>query len=331
MAAKKKEEGVEIDVLKEAYDRLNKLYGEGTVITGDMKSVNIEAVSTGSLLLDIATGIGGFPYGRIVEIIGPESTGKTTLCGHLIANAQKVGKKAAYIDMEHAISADYMTKLGVNMADIILSQPDYGEQALEIAHQLLKTGKIQVIIIDSVATLVPKNEVDGAIGDTKMAGIGRLMSQALRTLSPLVEQHNCLLVFTNQIRMTPGVMYGSPEKPTGGESLKFYASMRIDMRKTPDKVNELNKTRIKVIKSKVSKPFQECEVNIIWGKGFDRLSEVVDIGSEIGVIHKAGGHHSWGESKLGKSYDETIKFLQDNPEVYSVIEEQVLTKLKETA
>lgn len=321
----------ENDVLKETLIRLNKLYGAGTVISGDQKSLDIPSVSTGSLLLDEATGVQGLPYGRIVEVYGPESSGKTTLCIHVLANGQKDKedtRKVALIDMEHSIEPSYMAALDVNLEDLILSQPPYGESALEVAHQLIKTGKVKIVIIDSVATLVPKAEMEGEIGDSSVARMGRMMSQALRTLSPVVEQNNCLLIFTNQLRERVGIMFGNPETTTGGNSLRFYASMRIDMRKTPDKVNELNKTRIKIIKSKVSKPFKEVEVEILWGKGFNRLGEVLELATEKEIIKKSGGSHTWKDNRIGKSHDETVQFLQDNPEVYQEIEQLVMAAIK---
>lgn len=314
--------------IKSTIDRLNKEYGINTVIAGNQKACELDVVSTGSLLLDIATGVGGFPYGRIVEIIGPESSGKTTLCGHIVANAQKTGKKCAYLDMEHAVDMSYLKKLGVVAEDLIISQPDYGEQCLKVAEELIKTGEVGVVIVDSVATLVPKTEVDAGVGDSKMAGLGRLMSQALRVLSPLVEKNNVLLIFTNQIRLQPGVMYGSPEKPAGGESLKFYASIRLDMRKTPDVENQLNKTRIKIIKSKVAPPFGSCEVKIIWGKGFSWRAELLEAAVEFGIIQKAGSWFSYKEQKIGQGMSSVEEMADNNPEWLQEVEKLTLEKIK---
>ena len=325
--SKKKEESKNDDVLQATLDRLNKSYGSGTVIAGNQKAMEVKVVSTGSLLVDIKTGVGGLPYGRIVEVYGPESSGKTTLCIHTMANAQKDTidtRKVALIDMEHSIHPGYMEALGVNLEDLILSQPPYGEAALEIAYQLIQSKKVKVVIIDSVATLIPKSELEGECGESKMAGLGRLMSQSLRKLSPAVEANDCLLIFTNQLRDTPGVMYGNPERPCGGNSLKFYASIRIDMRKSIDKEKELNKTKVKIIKSKVSKPFGECTVEILWGSGFNRMGEVIDLAEELEVFSKSGSHYSYGDQKLANGYDNMMEFMRNNEEFYQEIEQKVL-------
>lgn len=315
------------DELQLALDRLNKAYGAGTVISGNEKNADIKVVSTGSLLVDIKTGVGGLPYGRIVEVYGPESSGKTTLCIHTLANAQKEvqdDRKCVLIDMEHSIEPTYMETLKVNMDELILSQPPYGEAALEVAYQLIVSGKVKVVVIDSVAALIPKSELDGEMGESKMAGLGRLMSQSLRKLSPVVEKYNCLLIFTNQLRDTPGVMYGSPERPTGGNALKFYASMRIDMRKSVDKEHGLNKTTVKIIKSKVSKPFGQCVVEIVWGEGFNRMGEVIDIAEELKVFTKAGSWYDYDGKHLANGYDNMMQFFKDNEEFYMEIEHKCM-------
>lgn len=332
-----KKEEVKKDVLQETFDRLNKLYGTGTVISGNQKSLDIPSVSTGSLKLDMATGIGGLPYGRIVEIYGPESSGKTTVCIHTVANAQKDlvdTRKCAIVDMEHAIHPGYMKDLGVNLDDLILSQPEYGEAALEVAYQLIACGKVKLVVVDSVAALIPKSELEGEMGESKMAGLGRLMSQSLRKLSPVVERNNVLLIFTNQLRDTPGVMYGSPEKPCGGNSLKFYAGMRIDIRKSvgqAEKDKELNKTTIKVIKSKVSKPFQQCVTEILWGKGFNRIGEIVDMAEEYKILGKKGSWYVYNETNMANGYDAMVEFMKDNEEFALEIETEVMRKLRPEA
>jgi len=332
MAGKKKEvEGEEkkvVDVLQDTLNRLNEAYGKGTVISGDKKSLNIPCVSTGSIGLDWAVGIGGLPYGRIVELISPESAGKTSCCLHIIANAQRDGKKCAYIDMEHALDANYMIALDVDMEQLILSQPSHGEQALEIAHQLIKSGKVDVVVIDSVAALVPLTEINGEIGDTKMAGQGRLMSQGLRVLSPVAEHNNCLVIFTNQIRANVGGM-GNPEVGCGGNALKFYASVRLDMRRIKnDKGDELSRTKIKVLKNKVGKPFAEVEIDMVWGQGFGKTGEIVDLAEEWKIIQKAGSWYSYKENKIGQGRNAVIQLLEDNPEMKNEIRELVIEKLK---
>lgn len=330
----KTKEEVAADPLQETMSRLNKLYGVGTVIAGSQKSLNVKTVSTGSLKIDIITGVGGLPYGRIVEIYGPESCGKTTMCIHTMVNAQKDlsdPRKVALIDMEHSIQPQYMQDLGINLDDLILSQPPYGEAAMEIAHQLMKSGKVKMIVIDSVSTLVPKTEMEGEAADSKMAGLGRLMSQSLRTLSPVVEHNDVLLVFTNQLRDTPGVMYGNPSKPTGGNSLKFYASIRIEMNKSvgaAEKEKEVNKTTVTVIKSKVSKPFGKCVTEILWGTGFHRIGEIIDIAEEYEILQKAGSWYLYNEQKLANGYDAMCEFLKDNEGLTDELQTKVLQAIK---
>lgn len=312
---------------EETIIRLNKEYGAGTVITGKMKPLDIASVSTGSIGLDIATGINGFPYGRIVEVIGPESVGKTTVCLHVIANAQRSGYKCAIIDAEHSIDAEYATALGVDMDEIVFNQPDYGEQGLEVAKQLMEAGEVKVIMIDSVAALVPKGELEGAHGDQKLGLQARMMGQSMRMITGVAGKNGCLVIFTNQLREKIGVMFGSPETTTGGNALKFYASMRIDMRKTPDAENELNKTRIKVIKNKCAKPFKTCEVQLIWGKGFNQEGEIIDLAVDMDIIQKSGSWFSYKDSKIGQGIASVTKLLEDNPEMMQEIKDLVLDKI----
>lgn len=312
--------------LQKTLDELNKAYGAGTVVGASSKPINIEAISTGSIGLDIALSIGGFPRGRIVEITAPESAGKTTLALHVVANAQKMGLTCAYIDMEHALDIGYAKDLNIDIDAMLISQPDYGEQALEIAEKLIKTGEIGVVIIDSTATLVPKAEVESGVGDPKMAGVGRIMSQGLRVLSPIVHNTNTLLIFINQIRSNLGGMVA--ELPTGGNSLKFYASVRLDMRRIKnDKNEELSRTKIKVMKSKVGTPFKEVEVDLVWGKGFSRMGEIVDIAEEIGMIKRSGSWYSQGDDKLGQGRNAVIELLETNPEMAEQWEKEIYSKL----
>lgn len=332
--AKKKAQEGEVDPLRETMDRLNASYGVGTVIAGSQKALNVKTVSTGSLKIDLITGVGGLPYGRIVEVYGPESCGKTTLCIHTMVNAQKDlsdPRKVVLIDMEHSIQPQYMQDLGIDLDELILSQPPYGEAAMEIAHQLMKSGKVKMIVIDSVTTLVPKSEMEGEAADSKMAGLGRLMSQSLRTISPIVEHYDVLLVFTNQLRDTPGVMYGNPSKPTGGNSLKFYASIRIEMSKSvgaAEKEKEVNKTTVTIIKSKVSKPFGKCVTEILWGTGFHRVGEIIDIAEEYGILQKTGSWYVYNEQKLANGYDAMCKFMNDNEGLITELEDKVLHAMK---
>ena len=320
--------------LQETMDRLNKLFGAGSIISGNQKSLDIKTVSTGSLKVDAITGVGGLPYGRIVEIYGPESSGKTTMCIHVMANAQKDltdTRKVALIDMEHSIEPNYLLALGVDTEELILSQPPYGEAALEIADQLIKSGKVKVVVVDSIAALVPKAELDGETGEQRPGLQARMMGQGCRKLSPGVEHNNVLLIFTNQIREKIGVMYGNPETLPAGNAMKFYASMRIDIRKSvtaAEKEKEVNKTTVKIVKSKVSKPFGQCVTEIEWGKGFSRVAEILDIAEEYKVFEKSGSHYSYNGAKLANGREAMLQLLKDNVEMADEIEQKVLTLIK---
>lgn len=334
MAKKAQTEGQEEKKAEwqKAMDRLNKEFGAGTIIGANEVDLSVDVVSTGSIGLDAALGAGGLPYGRIVEIIGPESCGKSTLCAHVIANAQADGKRCLYIDMEHAVHGEYITNVGVSLNDMIISQPMDGESALEIAHQMIKTKEIDVVIVDSVASLVPRSETQGSIGDVGVAKLGRLMSQALRILTPIVEANNCLLIFTNQIRMNPGAMGGSGEEPPGGKALRFYASVRLDMRRIKnDKDEELSRTKIKVLKNKVGKPFSEIQVDLVWGEGFGKLGEIIDIAEELEIIQRNG---SWYKmpgkegANLAQGRSNLIELLKDNTELKEEWENKIKKLLK---
>ena len=314
---------------QQALDELNKTYGAGTVISGKDKPLQMEVISTGSLYIDIALGIGGLPKGRIVEVIGPESSGKSTLCWHVVANAQKEGIKCLVVDAEHAISVEYAKSLGVDLEDLILSQPDYGEQGLEVAKKLIQSGEIGCVIVDSVAALTPKAEMDGTVGDQKPGIQARMMGQTLRMITASAEKYGALVIFTNQLRDKIGVMYGSPETTAGGNALKFYASVRIDMRKTVDAENSQNKTRVKIIKSKVSPPMKTCEVNIKWGIGFDRLAEVIDMAVDLEILKKAGSWIKYGETNIAQGMENTYQLARDNSDWFAEIEGKVMEKLKE--
>ncbi|MAM89165.1 recombinase RecA [Allohahella sp. A8] len=318
--------------LTAALSQIERQYGKGAVMRmGEKPREAMPSVSTGSLGLDIALGIGGLPYGRIVEIYGPESSGKTTLTLQVIAEAQKKGKTCAFIDAEHALDPVYAEKLGVNIDDLLVSQPDTGEQALEIADMLVRSGAVDVIVIDSVAALTPKAEIEGEMGDSHVGLQARLMSQALRKLTGNVKQANVLMVFINQIRMKIGVMFGSPETTTGGNALKFYASVRLDIRrigavKEGDEVVG-NETRVKVVKNKVSPPFRQTEFQILYGRGIYRTGEVVDLGVKEGLVDKAGAWYSYNGDKIGQGKANAAKFLEENPEMLAEIEGKIRDKL----
>ncbi|MDA0757339.1 MAG: recombinase RecA [Bacteroidetes bacterium] len=315
-------------------DKLDKTYGKGTVMKmGDSPIQEIESISSGSLTLDYALGVGGYPKGRVIEIYGPESSGKTTLTLHAIAEAQKAGGIAAFIDAEHAFDRFYAQNLGINIDELIISQPDNGEQALEITDNLIRSGAIDIIVIDSVAALTPKSEIEGEMGDSKMGLHARLMSQALRKLTSNISKTNCTVIFINQLREKIGVMFGNPETTTGGNALKFYASVRLDIRRSTQikdtNGNVLgNRTRVKVVKNKVAPPFKLSEFDIIYGKGISKLGEIIDLGVEHGIIDKSGSWFSYGETKLGQGRDSVKAILIDNPELCDELEVKIVEALK---
>jgi recombination protein RecA len=319
-----------LKALKLTIDKLEKSYGKGVVMKMDDKNVvAVEVISTGSFGLDMALGVGGFPKGRVIEIYGPESSGKTTLAMSCIAEAQKKGGLCAFIDAEHAFDQFYAQKLGINISDLLISQPDDGEQALEIADNLIRSGAIDVIVIDSVAALVPRAEIEGDMGDSKMGLQARLMSQALRKLTGTINKTGCICIFINQLREKIGVMFGNPETTTGGNALKFYASVRLDIRrigqiKDGDEITG-NRTKVKVAKNKVAPPFRVIEFDIMYGKGISRVGEVLDLGVENGIVQKSGSWFSYSGTKLGQGRDAVKELLEDNPEMLKDIE----TKLKE--
>ncbi len=318
--------------LSAALSQIDKQFGKGSVMRlGDHPRQQIPAISTGSLGLDIALGIGGLPKGRIVEIYGPESSGKTTLTLQVIAEAQKKGDTCAFIDAEHALDPQYAEKLGCNVDDLLVSQPDTGEQALEIADMLVRSGAVDVIIVDSVAALTPKAEIEGEMGDSHMGLQARLMSQALRKLTGNVKSANCLVVFINQIRMKIGVMFGNPETTTGGNALKFYSSVRLDIRRTGAIKNgdEVvgSETRVKVVKNKVSPPFKQAEFQIMYGQGIYRMGEILDLGVKEGLMEKSGAWYSYEGNKIGQGKANAAKFLEENPEVAQKVEGQIRERL----
>lgn len=318
--------------LDAAMSQIERQFGKGTVMRmGDTSREAMPSISTGSLGLDIALGIGGLPKGRVVEIYGPESSGKTTLTLQAIAECQKQGGTAAFIDAEHALDPVYAENLGVNLAELIVSQPDTGEQALEITDMLVRSGAVDLLVIDSVAALTPKAEIDGDMGDSHMGLQARLMSQALRKITGSINRSNCMVIFINQIRMKIGVMFGNPETTTGGNALKFYASVRLDIRRigaVKDGEEVIgNETRVKVVKNKVAPPFKQAEFAIIYGKGVDRLGEVVDLGVKQGLIDKAGSWYSYQGNKIGQGKSNVGKFLVDNPDIAIEIEKQIRAQL----
>ena len=325
------EKADKLKALKLTLDKLDKTYGKGTVMKmGDAPNENVEAISSGSLGLDIALGVGGYPKGRVVEIYGPESSGKTTLTLHAIAECQKKGGIAAFIDAEHAFDRFYAENLGVDIENLIISQPDHGEQALEIADNLIRSGAIDMVIIDSVAALTPKSEIEGEMGDSKMGLHARLMSQALRKLTSSISKTNCTVMFINQLREKIGIMFGNPETTTGGNALKFYASIRLDIRrstqiKNSDGVVMGNKTRVKIVKNKVAPPFKLAEFDIMYGKGISKVGEIIDLAVELEIINKSGSWFSYEGTKLGQGRDAVKTLLKDNPDLMETLE----TKLKE--
>lgn len=321
--------------LNMALSQIEKQFGKGSVMKmGDQPVAEIPTVSTGSLGLDIALGAGGLPYGRIVEIYGPESSGKTTLTLSAIAEAQKQGKTCAFIDAEHALDPIYAEKLGVNIDELLVSQPDTGEQALEICDMLVRSGAVELVVIDSVAALVPKAEIEGEMGDSHMGLAARLMSQALRKLTGNIKRANCCVVFINQIRMKIGVMFGNPETTTGGNALKFYSSVRLDIRRIGaiKKGDEVvgNETRVKVVKNKVAPPFKQAEFDILYGEGISRHGEIIDLGVQQGLIDKAGAWYSYGDERIGQGKDNVRNYLKENPEVAQELEAKIREALLPT-
>ena len=320
--------------LSTALGQIEKNYGKGAIMKlGEGLDMDVDAISTGSISLDLALGVGGVPRGRIVEIYGPESSGKTTVALHIIAEAQKAGGEAAFIDAEHALDPRYAKKLGVNINDLLVSQPDCGEDALSIADALARSGAIDVIVIDSVAALVPRQEIDGDMGASHVGLQARLMSQAMRKLSGVIAKNNCVVVFINQLRDKVGVMYGSPEVTSGGNALKYYASVRIDVRKKEALKlanGEVygNHVKVKVVKNKVSSPFRTAEFDILFGKGISKNSELLELGEKLGLIKKSGSWFSYGEDRIGQGKDNARKFLDQNPEVAAEIEEKVRASAK---
>jgi recombination protein RecA len=323
-----------LKALKLTIDKIDKDFGKGSVMMMNEKSTEpMEVVSTGSIGLDVALGIGGLPRGRVVEIYGPESSGKTTIATHVIAEAQKKGGMCAIIDAEHAFDSNYARKLGVDVDSLLISQPDYGEQALEIADRLILSGALDVVVIDSVAALVPKGELEGEMGDSKMGLHARLMSQALRKLTATISKTNTICIFINQLREKIGVMFGNPETTTGGNALKFYASVRLDIRRLAqikDGDSAIgNHVKVKVVKNKVAPPFRSAEFDIIFGEGISKMGEVIDMGVEFGIVQKSGSWFSYGADKLGQGRDAVRQLLLDNPELANEIEGKIRAKIKE--
>lgn len=325
-----------LKVLKLALDKIEKDYGKGSVMMlGDKQKEKMDVISTGSIGLDMALGVGGLPAGRIVEIYGPESSGKTTIAIHTIAQSQKKGGICAIIDAEHAFDASYARKLGVDVDNLIISQPDYGEQGLEIADRLISSGAVDVVVIDSVAALVPKGELEGEMGESKMGLQARLMSQALRKLTATISRTGCCCIFINQLREKIGVMFGNPETTTGGNALKFYASVRLDIRRVSQikdgDVASGNRTRVKVVKNKVAPPFRQVEFDIIFGEGISKVGEIIDMGVELGILQKSGSWFAYGDSKIGQGRDSVKQFLNDNPGVADEVEGKIRAALQITA
>ncbi len=318
--------------LQTAISQIEKNFGKGTVMRlGDRPEMNVDAIPTGSLALDAALGIGGVPKGRIIEIYGPESSGKTTLALHILAEAQKMGGEVAFVDAEHALDPVYAAALGVNTDDMLVSQPDTGEQALEITDALVRSGAVDAVVVDSVAALVPKQEIEGEMGDTFVGLQARLMSQALRKLAGTIAKTNCVVIFINQLRMKIGVMYGNPETTTGGNALKFYSSVRLDVRRVEsikDGSNVVgNKTRVKVVKNKVAPPFREAYFDIMYGEGISKWGELVDLAVQMDIVQKSGSWFSMGDERIGQGKDSVKAFLQANPDIAEQVEAQVRQKL----
>ena len=339
----KKEESAEqltpqqqkLKALQDAMAKIEKDFGKGSIMRmGEEQIMNVEVIPTGSIGLNVALGVGGYPKGRIIEIFGPESSGKTTLAIHAIAECQKAGGIAAFIDAEHAFDRFYAAKLGVNVDDLLISQPDNGEQALEIADHLIRSSAIDIIVVDSVAALTPKKEIEGEMGDSSVGLQARLMSQALRKLTSTISKTNTTCIFINQLREKIGVMFGNPETTTGGNALKFYASVRLDIRKQGQPIKDGdtpigNQVKVKVVKNKVAPPFRKAEFEIIFGEGISKLGEIVDLGVEHGIIKKSGSWFSYGDTKLGQGRDATKVLLKDNPELCEEIEAKIIQALKD--
>lgn len=327
LAAEKLEK---LKVLQAAISKIEKNYGKGSIMKlGDKAVEQVDTISTGSIALDSALGVGGFPKGRIIEIYGPESSGKTTLAIHAIAESQKNGGLAAFIDAEHAFDSNYARKLGVDVDNLYISQPDNGEQALEIADNLISSGAVDIIVIDSVAALTPKSEIDGEMGDSKMGLHARLMSQALRKMTATISKTKCCCIFINQLRDKIGVMFGSPETTTGGNALKFYSSIRLDIRRIQSikdgDANIGNRVRVKIVKNKVAPPFRQVEFDLLFGQGISKMGEMVDIGVDAGILKKSGSWFSYGETKLGQGREVVKQLLADNPE----LQEEITAQIKE--
>ena len=329
-----KEKDAKLKALKLTLDKLDKAYGKGTVMKmSDAPVVDVDVIPSGSLGLDVALGVGGYPRGRVVEIYGPESSGKTTLTLHAIAEAQKAGGIAAFVDAEHAFDRFYAENLGIDIDNLIISQPDNGEQALEIADNLVRSGAIDLIVIDSVAALTPRSEIEGEMGDSKMGLHARLMSQALRKLTGSISKTNCTMIFINQLREKIGVMFGNPETTTGGNALKFYASVRLDIRrstqiKDSDGSVRGNKTRVKIVKNKVAPPFKLAEFDIMYGEGVSKVGEILDIAVEFEIIQKSGSWFSYEETKLGQGRDAVKQMIKDNPDLMDELETKIKAAIK---
>jgi recombination protein RecA len=328
VVAKVKENEGKVKALEAALGDLRKRFGDGAVMRlGERNELNIETIPTGCLSLDVALGVGGVPRGRVIEIYGPESSGKTTLCQHIIAEAQKMGGVCAFVDVEHALDPSYAEKCGVNIDDLYVSQPDTGEQALEITEALVRSGAVDVVVVDSVAALVPRAEIEGEMGDSHMGLQARLMSQALRKLAGIVKQSNCSLIFTNQLRQKIGVMFGNPETTTGGMALRFYASVRIDIRRTEaikDSGEVIgNRTKVTIKKNKVAPPFRTCEFDIMYNQGISKAGDILDIATEENIVEKRGAFYSYGEHRLAQGRENAKTYLEANPQLMFAIENRV--------